>query len=113
MFVCNFLSVPPSVTGLNASRINGTHMRVEWDLISLTESRGFIKLYEVQYYKLNEIKQQTLSVVVPFNQTYVVINDLNPTSAYSVSVVANTSEGSGNVSNIVMVDRKSYVCINL
>ena len=105
----NFLSVPPAVTGLNVSRLNGTHMRVEWDPISLTQSRGFIKQYEVRYDELRETKWEIPSVVVPFNETFVIIDDLNPTSAYNVSVIANNSAGSGEVTNIMMVDRKLYI----
>ena len=98
-----FLSPVPSAapSNVNGDRIDGTRMRVSWAPLTLELARGFITHYTVFY-------QSTLMevVMVPGNETTVVIGGLAVAQSYSISVSAGTSVGNGESSPVQTVASK-------
>lgn len=72
----------------------------------LNESRGFVQNYSIQYNKVENKKRQASSLVVPFDQTSVIIDNLDPTSLYSIIVFASTNGGQGIASNEAIANSK-------
>ena len=93
-----FLLAPPAPKNITANRLNGTHMLISWEQISLTEARGFIKFYRIilQVVSTSRRKRQTLTYEVPANASSAVLGDLNPSLSYTVLVDATTNAGPGS-----------------
>ena len=74
----------PSIAprGLQADRINGTHMSVAWEPLTLVEARGIILNYTVSYTPTDRAGQ-TLTVSADSDQDHIPIGDLYPFQASS------------------------------
>ena len=95
-----FFFSDPTVAPRNvqATRLNGTHMSISWELPTLVEARGFIDSTTITLIPSSESgrkKRQVMTVSVPGNITSAVIGGLNPELQYSVVVRTSTSEGAG------------------
>ena len=99
------LIVPPSPLTVNSIRVNATHMNVTWRPIPLTLSRGFITQYVISYSRVATGKRQSGLVIVPGNQTFIVIGDLAADARYSVTVTAGTAAGLGDESLETIVEQ--------
>ncbi|XP_019853876.1 PREDICTED: hemicentin-1-like [Amphimedon queenslandica] len=89
---------PPAPKNITANRLNGTHMLISWEQISITEARGFIKFYRIilQVLSTSRRRRQTLTYEVPANTSSAVLGDLNPSLSYTVLVDATTNAGPGS-----------------
>ena len=90
--------VPPPPRNILATRLNGTHMMITWDVIPLKESNGFLTNYSVTYQYKEQHQAQPIMLYVPSNQTTVTIGGLDSTSKYIITVRAATSAGLGKSS---------------
>lgn len=89
-------TAPPR--NVQATRLNGTHMSISWELPTLVEARGFINSTTITLIPSSESgrkKRQDMTVSVPGNATSAVIGGLNPDLQYSVVVRTSTSGGDG------------------
>ena len=80
-------------------------MNVTWRPIPLSLSRGFITQYVISYSRVATEKRQSGLVIVPGNQTFIVIGDLAANARYSVTVTAGTAAGLGEESLETVVER--------
>ena len=83
----------PSVT--NITRLSGSSVSVSWHPLTLEEARGFITEYTVTAQPANTQRRQegTLTVSVPPSESMAVVEGLEHTLAYWVSVSASTAAG--------------------
>ncbi len=96
-----FLMVPQSLVIV---RISPTVIIVSWKPLTLSEARGFITFYIVEYYpSLNNKKRQAPSDIMRVNvsadSSSATIDSLDENKEYNVQVSASTSAGNGNASN--------------
>ena len=88
---------PPPLSGVESVRLNSTAMNVSWIPPNKAESNGFITGYIVTYFPVtntgNRRKRQERSRPVGPEASNVIINDLDPGSAYEVGVVSTTAAG--------------------
>ncbi len=94
-------SVAPTIT---VSRISPTVIIVSWKPLTLSEARGFITFYIIEYYpSLNIKKRQAPSdimrVSVSADSSNAITNGLDEDLNYFVQVSASTSAGGGVVSS--------------
>ena len=101
MYLSLFI-VPPPPNNITTDRLNGTHIRVSWQSLSLSEATGFIQSYRISYQIVSN-KRQILAVVVPGNASTVVIGGLDPDSTYTIFVGSSTSKGEGPSSKGITV----------
>lgn len=92
-----------------SERINGTHMKVTWTPLSLSRAKGFIINYSISYNRVIaatvlDRKRQSGGVVVPANETTVIIGQLTPSAKYSITVSAINSAGRGIESTTLTVN---------
>ena len=103
------LSVPSgSPNILTALRTGPTVMEVVYAHVPLQESNGVITAYCITYY-VNERAtgcQNPVTVAVPANATLAIIQGVDPTQEYCVTVAARTSVGLGESSQVVTVGCK-------
>ena len=91
-------------------RISETVMTVSWRPLTLTEARGFVSHYTVSYSPASQTagrKRQAdmTEVVVPgMESSMVIIDGLDPDTAYQVQVSASTGAGGGVTSEPVVGD---------
>ena len=76
----------------------GTAMNVSFIRLSIVEAASIEIKYTVSYSVISSLKRQLdmMTVVVPDNQQYVVIRNLNPSAAYHVRVDATNTEGTNS-----------------
>ena len=83
-------------------------MEIVYTTVSMQESNGVITAYLVTYYVNNRNTgcQNPVSVVAPANATIALIQGLDPTREYCVTVAARTSVGVGQSSQVVTIGCK-------
>ena len=83
---------------------NGRSMNVSFSRLSIVEAQSIQITYSVVYSLVEPVKRQSTenSVAVPDNQQYVIIENLDPSAAYNVMVVATNSEGSNSSSTLTV-----------
>jgi len=81
---------PHNVT---VERLNGTAMNVSWTRLSVVEAQSIAVAYIVRYSPQNGRKRQVREVMLPANQSYVVISGLDPVTIYRVEVFAINNIG--------------------
>ena len=101
-----FCTVPSAPNDVTSQRLNGTHMLVRWNQISLNESRGFITNYTITYTRVGDPRRQATTMTVPSDLNQAVIGDLLPSNVYTVSVAASTTAGLGEFSTQATTPRK-------
>ena len=81
-------------------------MAVSWGPLSLEEARGFITKYTVTAQPANtrQRHEETVTVSVPPSESMTVIEGLDYTLAYWVSVSASTAAGTSTNNSRVLVD---------
>ncbi len=96
---------------VQVSRLNGTHMNVTWQRLSLEEARGFPIGYIITLEDVGASRQRrvALTSVSGPEDSYKVIGGLDLTTQYSVSVGAATSEGGGLQSTEVLLEGKNII----
>jgi hypothetical protein len=72
-------------------------MNISWEKLTLEEARGFVTGYTVMHYSLEE-SHRVVREVVQSDSSYKVIDNLEFTGSYSVTVSASTSAGEGTSS---------------
>ena len=89
-----------------AKRLNGTHMIVAWDPITLEEARGFVTAYKIYYAAQKDAgrrKRATESVSITEGTT-TIIGGLDIVFGYSVTISAETRAGRGVMSGPVIAE---------
>jgi len=83
-------------------------MEVAYAHVPLQESNGVITAYCITYYVNDRARgcQNPVTVAVRANATLAVIQGLDPTQEYCLTVAARTSVGLGESSPVVTVDCK-------
>ena len=95
-----FCAVPSSPKNVAVERVNGSHMVVNWSVLTPVEARGYITHYTV-YYWLASNSTFIMNAVVPQNVTRVVIGSLLHSKIYNIQLSASTSVGEGRLSDEV------------
>ncbi len=95
-------SIAPNITEIH--RTSPTTIIVSWKPLTLSEARGFITFYIIEYYpSLNNKKRQAPSNIMRVNasadSSSATIAGIDEDSIYTVQVSAGTSAGSGVVSS--------------
>ena len=83
--------------------LNDTAVRVTWEPLTLIEARGFITNYTVTLQPQGSTKRADGSIVttVPHNISDVIVTDLDPKLAYSVSVSVGTVAGQNTTTVVI------------
>ncbi|XP_067037290.1 uncharacterized protein [Acropora muricata] len=89
---------PANVSGHNTS---STSIFVQWDQVPAAHQNGAILYYTVIYRALPSGSVQTRSVSAPANQT--TLSGLKKYTNYSITVLASTIKGAGNVSAPIFI----------
>ena len=87
---------------MTVERVNGTHIRVTWEELSPADARGDVVSYSILYTPVTVQREDNL-VVVPGNQSSVLIGGLDPQQTYRVEVWATTAAGNGMRSDPIEV----------
>ena len=99
-------------TIVNISRVSATEIWLNWNQLTLEESRGFLISYTVAY---SSTERATCPVVGPkTNKTRVthlgnsqqLINNLDPRLEYCVSIAASTAAGTSDFGDSLKVPCK-------
>ena len=87
-------------------------MEVAYNEVLMQESNGVITGYCITYYVNDRARgcQNPVTVAVPANATLAVIQGLDPTQEYCVTVAVRTSVGLGESSQVVTV---GYKCCSI
>ena len=90
-------------------RISETAMTVSWRPLTLAEARGFVSHYTVSYSPAPQTagrkRQAAMTEIVEgMDSSMVIIDGLDPDTAYQVQVSASTGAGVGAVSEPVVGD---------
>ena len=97
------VTLVPSGLPLNitATTISSSKISVSWETLPAIDNNGIITEYEVQYNQTVAVESHppTASVMVPANQTTVVLTGLGAGLQYSVTVRAFTVQGPGPFSS--------------
>ena len=102
-----FVLVPTlSPSDNDVIRLSGTRMNVTWTRLSLEELQGFSTGYNVNYERIGQRKRQATTVTSDPDASFLVIEGLLESAAYSVSISATTMEGVGPASEAVTASRK-------
>ena len=113
-YIVFILLGPSTVSDVTLNRINGTHAIVTWSQLSLTESRGILQNYTIEYsIAADRGKRQVRTTTVPSNQSNVTLYDLTPSRSYEVSVFASTNAGPGTASQPEILDSKHNELVGL
>ena len=94
-----FFPAPPAPTITKSTRINGSHCIVSWDLLPLSNSRGFITHYYVVLQHSSYPRTKGLSTNVSAEMDYIIVDGLDPPEEYIVFVSAATEGGVGDTSD--------------
>ncbi len=99
-----FVSAPSvALTNIAASRTSPTTIIVSWKPLTLSEARGFITFYIIEYYPfIIENKRQSLDIMrmnVSALLSSTTIGGLEENLDYMIQVSASTSAGSGVTSS--------------
>ena len=97
-------AVPNPPMDVLVKKINDSHMKVSWSLLTLVEARGWITNYTVYYKPRPASGGQYNFTTVPHNLTSVVIGGLLSEETYVVQVSASTAAGEGVRSEEVSVN---------
>ena len=97
-------SAPSVAPNFNVSRTSPTTIMVSWKRLTLSEARGFITFYIIEYYPaLNNKKRQapsdTMRMNVSGDSSSTIIDGLDENLDYAVQVSASTSAGIGILSD--------------
>ena len=93
---------------IRINRLNGSHMAISWDLVSLEEARGFVINHVIDYDAQTDNsrrKRASLRVNVSDGAS-AVIGGLDVAVEYSVTVSAETVAGVGVTSEPVIATSK-------
>ena len=95
----------PRVT--NITRLSGGSVAVSWVPLTLEEARGFITEYTVTAQPANTQRRQerTVTVSVPPSERMAMVEGLEHTLAYWVSVSASTAAGTSTNNSRVYVNQ--------
>ena len=109
---------PPTPTGVIVTRVSDTVIRVMWQRLSLVEARGHIR-YHVMVTSTAASKRKRQATQgermctlmspceVPANESSVLVGGLDPSTSYSIAVVAvNGEDEDGSTSAPVILTRK-------
>ncbi len=91
-----FIVGPTSPRSVNVSTINSTSLSVSWQ--PPEEQNGIILKYVIYYQRVGSNKHHL--IVATASKRYKIITNLKPYTNYSVEMVANTSVGYGNKSDL-------------
>ncbi len=99
-------SIAPNITEIR--RTSPTTIIVSWKPLTLSEARGFITFYIIDYSSsLNKKKRQAPSDIMRVSaiadSSNAIIDGLDEDLIYSVRVSANTSAGGGEISSYQVV----------
>ena len=94
---------------MSALRTSPTAMEIIYTTVSMQESNGVITAYLITYYTNNRNTgcQNPVMTVAPANGTVAVIQGLDSTQEYCVTVAARTSVGAGESSQVVTIGCKN------
>ena len=109
--VCPEPNAPPSnVQGRNTS---STSILVQWGDVPAADQNGIIQRYTVTYIALPGGTPKTELVIAPTTET--TLAGLNEYTNYSITVLASTVKGDGNVSEpiIVITDEDSKLLFRI
>ncbi len=100
----SLISAPSVAPNITVNRISPTVIIVSWKPLTLSEARGFITFYIVEYYpSLNNKKRQAPSDIMTVNasadSSSTTIDGLDEDFSYVVQISANTSAGKGIASS--------------
>ena len=108
-----YFAVPDVPTIVNINRVSATEIWLNWNQLTLEESRGFPLSYTVPY---SGTERTTCPEVAPENtiivthsgnsQLQLVINNLNPRVEYCVAIAASTVAGTSDFSDAQKVTCK-------
>ena len=104
MLPCVVPRYGPRVT--NITRLSGGSVVINWVPLSLEEARGFITEYTVTAQPANTQRRQerTVTVSVPPSESMTVVEGLDHTLAYWVSVSASTAAGTSTNNRRTIVE---------
>ena len=90
---------------------SSTSILVQWGDVPSADQNGIILSYTVGYTALPGGSEQTKVVNAPANET--TLTGLNEFTNYSITVLASTSKGGGNISEpiIVITDEDSKLAV--
>ena len=90
---------------------SSTSILVQWGDVNATDQNGIILSYTVGYTALPGASEQTQVVNAPATDT--TLTGLNEFTNYSITVLASTSKGGGNISEpiIVITDEDSKLAV--
>lgn len=93
------------------SRTSPTTLEMSWTPLTLYQARGFVTYYFVVYYPLGPEQEisQIQNVILSPNLNFVVIEGLNATREYNVTIFANTIAGLGIPSDFFLVELSGTV----
>lgn len=108
MAICMVPTVPAvSPTLTEAKRQSATSLMVQWESLTLEESRGFLTSYQLIYFEaLADCLQTRGNTSLESSRPLALVSGLDPQLSYCVAVAASTSAGQGNYSNMTFVPRK-------
>ena len=98
IFILEPNAAPSAVAGYNTS---STSIFVDWDDVPQPDQNGIILSYTVTYTELPN--GSPVPQVVDAPTTQATLTGLNEYTNYSITVLASTSKGNGNVSEAIIV----------
>ena len=105
-------AVPPTL--IEATRRSATNITVQWEPLTMEESRGFITNYYVAISPVQNCSlQQPQKWQLSYNttQSRITVSWLDPQQTYCVAVAAVTKAGMGNFSMFTVATGKSIAII--
>ena len=109
--LCMYIAPSAAPQHVEAIVISSTEVQVSWHHLPKSSRNGIVTHYTVYYssvpdatiVKVLEITDDQPPILVPANQTSIVVNQLIPYTSYDVSVSAATDVGEGPRSDAVRI----------
>ena len=97
--------------------LNSTAINISWEVIPLISRNGIITEYEVLYEPLETFEWRLLSNQLNSSDIFLLLNNLQESVEYNISVRAYTSVGPGPYSDeelgVTLEDRKCMICLHV
>ena len=81
------------MSDVSVDRTSDTSITVRWTRLTIVEARGVITGFIIEYKPTDDKKRQTQQVDVGPDESVVIITNLDPSVAYSVTVYAVSGGG--------------------
>ena len=116
MYIFWFVStapIPYPEDSVTATRLTGTTINVQWDILSLHDAGGYVTGYDIAW-TVSGTTSTNKTTVSPDTTEYTINQYVYVENAYNIKVGASTSAGYGMYSKAVFVNSESYCdCTNV